>query len=166
MTFTYDPEDPGATEVAEVRTLLQDTDPGNPHLTDEQIQWQIDQISDTYDDPRMWAAYCADMIAAQHGDDVSISADGVSISGNQLREQWVQLAEALRCEYKQIASTGIDSAFAQLAGGTGVVDRSLPPLTFGIGMHDNPAAGRQDYGGAERRGEPYDAPYGYPGPSG
>jgi hypothetical protein len=162
MSFSYDPEDPGATDVASVRTLIQDVDPAHPHLSDEQIQWQIDSISDIYDDVRMWAAYCAEMVAAQHAGDVSISADGVTISGNQLRDQWKQLAESLRCEYKQIAGVGIDAASAQLAGGAGAVDRTLAPLTFGIGMHDNPDAGRQDFGGRERWGEPYDAPYGYP----
>lgn len=163
MSFSYDPTDPGANPVSSVRTLIQDVDPVNPHLTDEQIEWQINQVSTVYDDVRMWAAYCADMIAAQHTDDVSVSADGVSISGNQLREQWQRLAEALRAEYRAIAAAGIDAAYADLAGGVGATDRSLPPLTFGIGMHDNAEAGRQDYGGREYWVVPYDAPYGYPG---
>lgn len=151
MTFSYS-GDPGDGGVDEVRFLVHDTDEANPLLSDEEIDYVLARQQSAYNDPLMAAAICADMIANRYASEVSITADGVSISGDQLMTKWQALATSLRETYKSLQGVGGEP----LVGGVDLYDRRTPgvrPLSFGRGMHDNMRAGSQDYG--QRADIPY-----------
>lgn len=141
MAFSYG-GNPGTDPVDEVRLLLGDTAaPGL--LSNEEISYWLVKLTDTYSDNVMVAAYCADMIAARYAGEVTISADGVNYSGEQLQQKYNTLASNLRSTYAQITGPGA----GPYAGGT---DRHGPwlgggvvPLNFGIGQYDNDRAGWQ-----------------------
>ena len=146
MTFSYS-ADPSSSQLDEVRFLVHDTDDTHPLLADEEIEWVLARQRGVYDDPIMAAAICADIIGARYAGEISISADGVSISGDQLQTKYTTLAAELRATYK--ALTGVGGLV--YAGGLSFLDRArdpyVRPLNFGLGMHDNTRAGgqRNDY---------------------
>lgn len=82
------------------------------------------------------------MVAGKYtGGSQSISADGVSVSVGNLREEYLALAATLR------ARRGENQGVAPIPD-VGGLDR---PLYFGIGQWDNIEAGRQDYGDIAHR---------------
>jgi len=80
------------------------------------------------------------------GDRPQVSADGVSVDTSSLADRFNKQAAALRDEYKA-AQIGAEIDITNVLIGHGR-DDSIRPLRFGVGMHDNPGAGIQDYGGA------------------
>lgn len=143
MTFSYS-GDPADSDLDEVRFLLGDT--ATPSLlTDEEIEYLIAKLETTYSDMTAVASYGAEAIATRYAGEVTISADGVSYSGEQLQDKYCKLASDLRAQYERLQARGAEA----YAGGTNVWDlwpRDVVPLNFGIGMHDNIRAGNQRYG--------------------
>jgi hypothetical protein len=142
MSFSYS-NDPGTSSIDEVRFLLGDiAAPGL--LSDEEINYYITKVANTFSDVTMAAAFCADAIAARYAGEVSISADGVTYSGDQLQQKYTTLAVSLRSTYNQLQQQGAEA----FAGGTDVTDipQGVVPLNFGVGMLDNARAGNQRYG--------------------
>lgn len=137
--------DPARGTVDAVRSMLGDTggdDNATWLLTDAEITY-FDSLTDpVFKSPVMTAAVCADIIAGRFAGEVSISADGVSVSGQQLQDKYTQLAASLRQLYKTISAAG----GLPLVGGIDafrIVDRTVAPFNFGVGMHDNRRAGYQ-----------------------
>lgn len=156
MTFTY--VDPSASDKDTVRFLVQDTKEPEHYLEDEEILWGINAWYELYGTLEFVAAALADTISARYAREVSYSADGVSIGLGAVGEQFRMLAESLREQHKNRLVGGSPSA-----GGATLdeaPDPSIAPMIFGTGMHDDPAAGRQDYGSGY--GVIYPAEY-YPG---
>jgi hypothetical protein len=146
VTYSYDV--PGASEKDTVRFLLQDTDPykaGEWQLTDEEIQYAYDTWFPLYNSEEYVAAVLADTIAARYAREASYSADGVSVSLGPVGDQYRALAASLRTQYSaKLAGTTVD------VGGMAPDEPLLPgtkPFSFGKGIHDDPEAGAQEYGG-------------------
>ena len=137
--------DPSASMLDEVRFLIGDTsNSSHERLSDDEISYVIAKLGSTYSDALMYAAYCADRIADLYAGEVSISADGVSISTDQLQDKYRTMAERLREEYARLHGVGA----GPFAGGT-LWDEfdtfyDVKPLNFGIGMSDNDRAGYQN----------------------
>ena len=147
MSFSYS-GDPSASNLDEVRYRLGDTDSTNPLLTDEEIQFQIDtwvtDVSKGYNNTWV-AAECAETISAKFAREITYSADGVSVGGNELQTKYSSLAGTLRSQYDRSQIYGPPDAGGILAGEE--LDPSIKALSFGKGMHDNRRAGQQEYGG-------------------
>jgi hypothetical protein len=148
--------DPATSLVDEVRFQVQDTGAdGYWLLTDLEIQHLIDRWAAVYDSITYVAAVAAGVIARKFAGVTDISADGVSVSTSGLSDRYLKVAAALRQEYKDEGATGGMPLLDNILSGT-QWDPSIEPLEFGMHAHDNPAAGRQSYGGL-RRGA-YDNP--------
>lgn len=138
--------DPATSDVDQLRFTVQDVgDDGLWLLSDQEYQWLIDQWVPKYDSLTYVAAVAAATIARKFVGIVSVQADGVSVSTADLADRYRQLAVDLRDEHK--ASTiGGEVDIENLLVGHGA-DPGIRPLRFGVGLHDNPYAGVQDYGG-------------------
>lgn len=144
MSWTYS-GDPGNSDLDQVRFTVQDTDAATPLLQDEEIQWLIDKWLPKYDSLTMVSSICAATIARKFAQVVSTSADSASVQLNELYQRYVDMAKQLVDEFVQ-ESTGGEVNLDNVLIGTSP-DPSIRPLRFGVGMHDNPQAGNQDYGG-------------------
>lgn len=150
MTYTYS-GDPTSSPKDEVRFTLQDTDTGFPLLTDEEINFLIEQWMPKFDSLTYVAAIAAANISRKFVGIVSVSADGVSVNTADLTQRYRDLAKQLRDEYKA-GQIGNGPPIENVMVGTGW-DSSIRPLRFGVGLHDNYEAGIQDYGGVH--GDPF-----------
>lgn len=143
--FSYS-GDPADSELDEARFLVQDTDPSLPLLTDTEVTYLLNKWLPEYGSVTYVAALAASVISRKYAGVVNINADGVSVNTADLSERYRAVAEQLREEYKSEGATGglplIDNI---LAGNE--FDASIDPLVFGMSLHDNYLAGRQDYGG-------------------
>lgn len=144
MTWTWS-GDPTSSDKDEVRALLQDTDETFPLLSDEEIGWLIGKWQPAYDSNEMVAAVGAAVIARKFAGLVSVQADGVEVDVSGLHDRYVGIAEELRDEYARLQDTGVVDIANLLVGVD--IDPSIRPLSFAVGMHDNRAAGLQDFGG-------------------
>lgn len=142
--FSYS-GDPSTSPKDEVRFHLQDTDAGFPLLTDEEIDFQIDEWLPKYDSLIYVAATCADVVSRKFVGIVAVSADGVSVNTADLADRYRLLATELRAQHKA-SQIGADINIDNVLIGHGR-DSGIRPLRFGVGLHDNPEAGNQDYGG-------------------
>jgi hypothetical protein len=156
VAFTY--VAPDASDKDEVRFYLQDTDPGFPLLQDEEIQWLITEWMPKYDSLIYVASVGAAVIANKFVGLVSVATDGVSVGTQDLAQRYRDMAAALRDQYKA-AQIGADINIDNLLIGHSP-DPSIRPLRFGVGLHDNPEAGQQDYGG--QTADPFLDAAGYP----
>lgn len=162
--------------IDEVRYLYQDTDTNVRLLSDNEVQYQIDQwlgvftptnfdtspptlgvwTGGPYDHPLMAAHGCALRVSSKFAGLVQISADGVAVNVGDLMERYAGIALALEAEYERISTTGADVDITNLLWAN-QFNPSIRPTTFGIGSMDNPLAGQQDYGGdAEWPGAGYE----------
>jgi len=128
--------DPATSPIDAVRFWLGDT--GDPSLlTDPEIQYVIDTNPAAGGDPILLAASLCGTLIAKYSGWVSISADGVSYSGDQLANKYNALATQLRAEHAQrMVSTGAPVLAAD----------DFPytiPRNFRMGMYDNLQAGVQ-----------------------
>lgn len=150
--------DPSSTPLDEVRFWCQDTDPAVRWLSDTEITFVTTVWIGTfdpeagwqggpYDHPLMAAHACALRIAAKVAGWSTVDADGVEVDLSGLQARYEELARQLKNEYEQLTETSADIDYTNLLFGA-TLDPSIAPLDFGIGMHDNPAAGRQEYGGS------------------
>lgn len=137
--------DPSASDIDAVRFFAQDTGTA-PLLSDPEVQYLIDLAGvDATVAPRFIAAQAAELIAARYAGEVSITADGVTYSGDQLQTKYTQLAQNLRDAERR---ERVNGAFPYVGGvlrGEPPSPAVLPP-NFGIGMDDNPQAGYQAHG--------------------
>lgn len=156
MTWTWS-QDPATSDLDAVRFHLQDTDSTDPLMSDEEIQFVIDQWVDIKGS-NLWAAsVCADRLAAKFAREVSVGADGVSVAVEALQQKFQTLAASLRDEYKQFFGTaGVPSAGGTLFNDN--YDSTIKPLSFAKAMHDNSRVGQQDFGGSNLQGLDYTAP--------
>ncbi len=148
-TFSYS-GDPSVSLVDEVRFWVQDTNPDSNDfwmLSDEEISYLIDQWLDSSGSVIFVSAVAAEVIAAKFTNEVSVSADGVSVSVSDLQNRYLRLAVQLREQYKNSLSYGAGPFLTGIDGMWSMVrDASIQPLIFGVGFMDNAEAGRQDYG--------------------
>lgn len=155
MTWSYS-GDPSTSDLDAVRFHLQDVDTADQLMTDEELQFVLDQWDGVKGSPIWAASVCADRLAAKFAREVMVSADGVSVSIEALQEKYATLAAQLRSEHKEFYG----SAGGPLFGGTifdDFADPSIKPLSFGVGMHDNPEAGPQNMSPGPDLGVPEDA---------
>lgn len=158
MSWSYS-GDPSSSDVDEVRFHVQDTDPEDKLVSDEEITYLVDYWFPVYGSNLYAAAMVAESIAAKFARDVTVSADGVSTGTGELAQRYNDLAMSLRDAFKS-KNGGGGGPFA-----TGTVfdqyfDSSIKPLSFGKGIHDNARAGRQDYGGAGATRPDFDGIFG------
>lgn len=144
MSWSYS-GDPASSEVDEVRFYLQDTDAGFPLLTNEELSWLIDEWWPKYDSLIYVASVAAATISRKFAGLVAVSADGVSVSTGDLAQRYRDLAMELREQYKAGQIGGEVDIDNLLIGHS--PDPTIRPLRFGVGLHDNPEAGIQDFGG-------------------
>lgn len=143
MTATYS-GDPATSALDEVRFHIGDTDMATPLLTDAEIDFVIATWDPIYMSNLMTAAACCEAISAKYAGQVSVSADGVSVSLSDLQAKYTELSATLRLQYSRL-NVAADGDFAGAMYDTDW-DYSIKPLMFGLGFMDNPDAGRQDYG--------------------
>lgn len=143
-SWSYDP--PGSVasgDIDIVRFYMQDTDPAVRLLADLELQYLVDTWMPVHDSLIYVAAVAAEQVAAKFAGVVTVSADGVSVNVADISGRYAELAKRLRSLHKQAQIGEVD--IANLMAGTDH-DWSIDPLNFGVGMHDNPDAGRQAYG--------------------
>lgn len=146
MTATYS-GNPAASPIDAVRFWINDTDvPTNALLQNEEIQYVITLLTPSNGgDPLFVAAWCCQVIAGKYAGEISITADGVSYSGDQLQDKYLKLAQSLRDQYNQFRGLG----GAPYAGGILEGEFTAPGTKspeFGIGKDDNLRAGGQRFG--------------------
>jgi hypothetical protein len=145
QTYTYSGA-PFDTEVDELRFTVQDTgDQSFWLLSDQEYQYLFDTWMPLYDSMTYVAAIAAATISRKFAGIVSVSADGVSVNTSELAQRYRDMATELRDQYKD-SSIGGEVDITNIMIGY-QPDPSIRPLRFGIGLHDNPSAGLQDYGG-------------------
>jgi hypothetical protein len=141
MTFSYS-GDPSFSDIDAVRFYISDIDASNSFMTDEGIQFLIDNYYLQTGHLLGVAAMAAELIAGQFAREVAVSADGVQVNFASMQQQFNELAASLRA---QLAALNLSGDMSSME-----VDLSLDPtiaaLSFGIGFMDNPDAGTQDYG--------------------
>lgn len=143
--WTYD-ADPANSDRDAVRFLIGDVDESEPQLEDEQIEWLISIWGDK---GSMYyvASMACEAIAAKYAREIDITADSQSLGTNALQQKYLTMAEQLRTLHEQLLTGGLVDAGGILVGEQ--PDPTVLPLAFGRGMHDNPEAGQQDYGGKD-----------------
>lgn len=138
--------DPASTDVDIVRFTVQDVgDDGVWLLSDQEYQFLIDTWLPIYDSLTYVAAVAAATIARKFTGIVSVSADGVQVNVSDLAQRYRDLAQDLRLQHAD-QTIGGEVDITNVLVGYGP-DPSIKPLRFGVGLHDNPEAGLQDYGG-------------------
>lgn len=135
---------PSTSPTDAIRFWLQDTDvPDNALLQDEEIQYFTTLLAPLNGaDPQIVASYCATVIAGRYAGEVSITADGVTYSGDQLQQKYTTLASTLLSQYNQLRALSGAPYVGGIERGDWP-DPSLRPKNFELGMDDNFRAGRQ-----------------------
>lgn len=144
MTWTYS-GDPNSSELDELRFTVQDTDEKLKLLTDEELNFLLDQWMPRFDSITYVASVAAAVISRKFAGIVNVSSDGVSVNTADLAQRYRDLAAELRAQYKDAQVGGVLDLANLMVGTT--PDPSIAPLRFGVGLHDNPEAGLQDFGG-------------------
>lgn len=149
MSWSYS-GNPAASDLDAVRFYIGDIDENLQLLQDEDIDFLLKKWMPVYNSDLMVAAGAAEIIANHFAREVSVSADGVSVSSHELQNKYEQLAENLRNMYK------IERQGEPIIPGLWDLgwDYTIKPLRFGIGFTDNWEAGRQDYGDYDPSGYP------------
>ena len=143
MTFSYDVS--LTADRDQLRFLIDDTDSEMPFYQDEELDWLLEEWMSRYDSVYYVASVAADRLAVKFSSMPDVSADGVSVSLSSLAKQFRELATNLRETFKA-HQIGAEIDLANVMVGTRP-DPSIRPLRFAWGLHDNPEAGAQDYGG-------------------
>jgi hypothetical protein len=141
MSFSYT-GDPTDSQVNSVRFYIQDTVSTDVLLQDEEIQFLITQWFPLSNSLIYVAAVCAEIVASKFAREISTSADGVSVGAEALQQKYQTLAEQLRKQYIREVSASSSVEFASKIWDL-AYDDSIKPLSFSIGMDDNPNAGTQ-----------------------
>ena len=146
VDFSYS-GDPSSSVLDELRFIVQDTDPAVPLLTNTEMTYLLTKWMPLYDSVTYVAAVSAAIISRKFAGITDVSADGVSVSTAGISERYTAMAEKLREEYAEEGATGGLPLIDNILSGHDF-DPSIEPLEFGLHMHDNIYAGRQNYGGA------------------
>lgn len=146
MSWTYS-GDPNNSQLDELRFIVQDTDSTVPLLSNEELQYLLDNWMPRYDSVIWVASIAAQSISRKFAGLADISADGVRAGLSSISKNYADMATQLRWEYAQAQSSG-EVDISNLMYDT-ELDSGIKPLTFGIGMHDNYEAGQQDYAGTD-----------------
>lgn len=141
MSFSYS-GDPSSSDLDTIRFYVQDVDSSDPLVQNEEIQFLIDTWFPLSNSLIYVAAVTAEIIASKFAREVSSSADGVSISSEQLQSKYQALAEQLRDQYGREVSSSSGVSFTSDMWDL-EHDPSIKPLSFSVGMDDNPLAGAQ-----------------------
>lgn len=150
MTWSYSGS-PATSHRDAVRFYIGDIDQNLPLLQDEDIDFLLNKWMPVYESDLLVAAGAAEIVANHFAREVSVSADGVSVSSSELQQKFNDLAMNLREMYK-IEQIGTPILPGVMWDSTW--DPSIKPLRFGIGFTDNYEAGRQDYGDYDPSGYP------------
>ncbi len=145
MAWTYS-GDPSTSMRDTVRYLIQDTDETLQLQSDEELDFLLREWLPKYDSLYLVASKAASVISRKFAGVLNINADGVSVNTADLSERYATMATRLRTEHQEAAATGGVLDLANLMSDSRL-DHGIKPLSFGQGQFDNPAAGRQDYGG-------------------
>ena len=145
MSWSYS-GDPSESDLDEVRFYSQDTDSSDQLISDEEIQFVIDQWQPINGSNIYAAAVICEVIAARFAREVTYSADGVSVGTNELQQKYEALALSLRDQYKAMTSVLGDPDVGGILFGE-TYDPSMKPLVWAKGMNDNPRGPIQDRGG-------------------
>ena len=143
MAWSYS-GDPRTSDRDTVRFTIQDTDSSLQLLTDEEIDFLLERWMPKYDSTTYVAAVAAALVSRKFVGIVSVSADGVTVNTSDLVQRYRDLADELRREHAQSQIGEVDLTNIMVGQDR---DPRIRPLRFGIGLHDNPEAGLQDYGG-------------------
>jgi hypothetical protein len=138
--------DPASSDKDEVRFLLQDVDPQVPLLTDTEINYLIAEWTPRFGSNTMVASVAAAIISRKFAGVARVDADGVSVDTSSLSKTYAGVAVQLKQEYEEGADVEADIDLSSIQIPTSF-DASVAPLNFSVGMHDNPYAGQQAYGG-------------------
>lgn len=142
-TWTYS-GDPSTSPRDAVRYYLQDTNSGDPQMSDAELDFLISDWYPVTGSYILVAATAADTLSTRYAGEVTVSGDAVLVALEQLQDKWAAAATRLRALQARKDIGGPD------VGGVDIYDErdpSIKPLSFDKGMHDNRWAGRQDYGG-------------------
>jgi hypothetical protein len=142
--------------VDQVRLYVQDVDESRKLLSDEEIEFVLEQWRASHNHPVWAASVCAEIIASKFVGEVNVSADGINVDQGSLQGKYNDLAASLRDQYH--ALLGVVAPAAGTMYDT-VPDPTIPGLSFGVGFQDNARAGDQEYGG--ERGPGHSPEYGY-----
>ena len=144
MTWSYS-GDPADDDLNAIRFFVQDTDPKDPLISDEEIEFLYTLWTPVYGNNMMVASMVAEVIAAKFAREVAYGADGVTVGVEALQQKYNDLASSLRDQYKQYDI----GAGVMLQGVlySDQIDPLIKPTIFAIGMNDNQRAGQQEYGG-------------------
>lgn len=95
MPWTYDPSELATSTVYQVRAEIQDTNPNDPQLLDEEIAFAVSQ------ERNFWAAAarCAEMIGRRviRKADVRLGRS-MQVTYTKMAQQYLQMASALRAK--------------------------------------------------------------------
>lgn len=138
--------DPSSSDKDEVRFLIQDVDPTTPMLSDAEIQYLIDTWGPRFNSNTLTASVAASVISRKFAGLIPISSDQVSAQLDELAKNYSQMAVQLRQEFEEGADAEAEIDLSSIEFPL-APDFAIMPLNFAIGMHDNPAAGQQAYGG-------------------
>lgn len=130
----------------QVRYLFQDTEETLPLQSDEEVDFLIKEWMPKFLSPYMVASKAAAVVARKFAGVLNITADGVSVNTADLAERYATMATRLRAEYMEATVTGGVVDLTNIMWGS-QLDYGIKPLSFGVGMWDNPEAGQQDFGG-------------------
>lgn len=137
--------DPSSSEMDELRFLIQDTDSDLKLLYDAELEYLLARWMPSYGSVTYVASVAAQVISRKFAGVVTISADGVTANVADLSQRYAGLATQLRQEYAAGSIGGVVDISNLMFGSE--LDAGIKPLMFGVGLHDNPEAGQQDYGG-------------------
>lgn len=141
MAWTYN-GDPNTNEVDAVRFLVGDTETTDQLASDEEIQWFLSEWPDVYEA----SASLCEALAAKFAREVSVSADGMSFSGDQISRNFARRAEALRDMSGKQRKAGIPyvGGISWIERQKADADSDLIQPSFRSHQHDNPRAGPDD----------------------
>lgn len=140
MAWTYDPDDLATNEVYQIRAELQDTDPQDQLLDDEEIAYALTL------ERNFWsaAARCAEMIGRRYMRKADVRLGrSLMVTYTKMAKQWLEMAKSLRAKslgtvVPYIGGMNIADKVA-LAG-----DTSLVAPLFTKTMMENPYTGGYD----------------------
>lgn len=143
MSFSYS-GNPSESELDAVRFLVQDTDADEHFLEDEELTYLISHWVPSHS--VYWAASkAADIISAKFAREVTVNSDSQTVSTSELQAKYSQLAIELAQMHREYLAGGYVDVGGMLKDTWYYHD--VKALAFGRGMHDDPEAGPQDYGG-------------------
>ena len=135
MTFTWDPTALATSELQQVRLTIGDRDSGKPLLTDEEINFRLDQYSDGV---LPASIRCVQDILAKLARDVDRSNVGMSSTRSQQTTHYRDLLKELKAENSTLGEMYVggtsDSAEDAINSST---DYRQVGITLGWGKNEN-----------------------------